>query len=209
MNWNKALQVPSNGTSLWKAAAPLAKGKIDWPRITAGKTARRIWLSFASLPDTPSWQSHWKVDEWWPRTLGLYSWRAIVISEAQFRPLVLWLLPASSVAWRNKEQFRVSTIIFLTSAVPWLFKEVSQMPNAHSAQRGSRQLNQCRGAKEDLIILTTPRLGPSTVLNGTTRERLLDCLPDHWVSHGLWAVFHKSLSLWGHVQISKSKCRFS
>lgn len=49
MNWNKALQVPSNGTSLWKAAAPLAKGKIDWSRITAGKTVRRIWLSFASL----------------------------------------------------------------------------------------------------------------------------------------------------------------
>lgn len=163
-----------------------------------------------SPPQTPpSRQSHWKADERWAPSLGLYSRSAIVISEAQFRPLVLWLLPASSAAWRNKEQSRVSTIISLMSAVPWLFKEVSQMPIAHSAQCGSRQLNQCRGAKEDLIILTTPRLGPSTVLSGTTREGLLDCFPDHWVSNGLWAVFHKSLSLWGHVQISKSKCRFS
>lgn len=39
------------------------------------------------------------------------------------------------------------------------------MPSAHSAQCSSRQLNQRQWAKEDLIILNTPSLGPGTVLN--------------------------------------------
>lgn len=78
-----------------------------------------------------------------------------------------------------------------------------------TVQSITHQLNQCREAQEDLIILNTLRLGPSTVLSGVTQEGGASHLPTRPLSTGSWAVFHKSLSLWEQVQISRPKCKFS